>query len=71
MTMQPSLQAELFTGVGLKKVESTFTVSGLLIPSSGVTVLGNVSLRTLPALRGSKSRRVTPLAYRLNPPQPS
>ena len=30
-----------------------------------MTVLGNVSLRTLPALRGSKSRRVTPSAYRL------
>jgi hypothetical protein len=42
MTMQPSLQAALFTGVGLKRAESTFTASGLLIPSSGVTVLGNV-----------------------------
>src|SRR5258708_36937318 len=65
MTMQPSLQAELFTCVGLKRAESTFTASGLLILSSGLTVLGNVSLRTLPALRGSKSRRVTPSAYRL------
>jgi hypothetical protein len=63
--MQPSLQAALFTGVGLKRAESTFTASGLLIPSSGLTVLGNVSLRTLPALRGSKSRRVTRSAYRL------
>jgi len=68
MTMQPSLQAALFTGVGLKRAESTFTASGLLIPSSGVTVLGNVWLRTLPALRGSKSRRVAPLST--HPPQP-
>jgi hypothetical protein len=66
--MQPSLQAALFTGVGLKRAESTFTASDLLIPSSGVTVLGNVWLRTLPALRGSKSRRVAPLST--HPPQP-
>jgi hypothetical protein len=40
--MHPLLQVGLFTGVGLKRVESTSAASGLLIPSSGLTVLGNV-----------------------------
>jgi hypothetical protein len=42
MAMQPLLRVALFTEVGLKRAESTLTASGLLIPSSGVTVLGNV-----------------------------
>jgi hypothetical protein len=42
MAMQLLLQVALFTGVNLKRAESTSAASGLLIPSSGVTVLGNV-----------------------------
>jgi hypothetical protein len=59
MAMQPLLQAGLSTGVGLKKVESSFTASDLQTPSSAVTTLGSVSPHTLRGFRRSKSRRAT------------
>jgi hypothetical protein len=63
---QPSLQVALFTEVGLKREESTFAASGLLIPSSAVVVFGNVLQLTLQAsLRPSpRGNRVSELQAR-------